>query len=501
MWETILPAEMKALEQNFMAQTGVPGAVLMEMAAHAVVEAVERCVPRTARVLFLCGPGNNGGDGYAAARLWRMGGGEALVWELDAPVTPDAQMNRTLLCMQGVTPTLPCEKLPEGCGCVVDALFGTGLTRPLTGAAEALAHLCNASGLPLVAVDIPSGLNGTTGETALALHATETVTFHRVKQGLVMGEGPAYTGRLTVASIGIPTAWGSVQGMRILTAADAARLCVPRPRLSHKGTFGRVVLVVGSEGMAGAAALCAEACMRMGAGLTQIACREHLVPIMQVLVPCATCIPLPERDGILTAEAPERLMQAMQAADAAAVGCGLGQQADVLPLLHVLLNAACPVIWDADALNLLAHEHLSAASPQSILTPHPGEAARLLGWSIAQVTAKPLEVLTALQRKLGGAALLKGTTTLMTDGQHLAANITGSPALAQGGSGDVLTGMLAALFAQQKRLDVDTLTLMQLGVYLHGYAGQKAEAVCGPTAATARDVVEALRGLWEEQRS
>ena len=159
MLTTLTPAQMKALEADFMAQTGVPGSMLMEMAAHAVVEAVTRHAPSGSRVLFLCGPGNNGGDGYAAARLWRMAGGDAVVWELGEPATPDARMNRTLLTLQGVTPMPAQERLPEGCACIVDALFGTGLTRPLDSACARLAELCNASGASLVATDIPSHEN------------------------------------------------------------------------------------------------------------------------------------------------------------------------------------------------------------------------------------------------------------------------------------------------------------------------------------------------------
>lgn len=263
---TITPAQMQRLEQDFMAQTGTPGILLMEMAAQAVVEAVRRHAMRGSTVLFLCGPGNNGGDGYAAARLWRMDGGRSLVWELSGQPKGDAAVNRTLLCLQGVVPTAPEENIPQGVACVVDALFGTGLTRPLSGEAERLALLCAERGLPVVSVDIPSGLNGETGEGVTVFHATETVTFHRIKTGLLLGMGPAYTGQLTVAEIGIPADWGNVPGLRLLTDMDARHLCPPRPPVSHKGTFGRVVIFAGSTGMAGAAALCAQACMRMAPG-------------------------------------------------------------------------------------------------------------------------------------------------------------------------------------------------------------------------------------------
>lgn len=490
---TITPAEMQRLERDYMEKTGIPGVLLMELAARAVTEAVRRHAAPGSAVLFLCGPGNNGGDGYAAARMWRMEGGVSLVWELSDRPKGDAAVNRTLLCLRGVTPAAPGKALPLGVSCVVDALFGTGLARPLSGEAERLARLCAASGLPVVAVDIPSGLNGETGAGESAFQAAETVTFHRVKAGLLLGKGPAYTGRVTVADIGIPADWGDIPGMRLLTQADVRRLCPPRPALSHKGTFGRVVLLAGSTGMAGAAALCARACMRMGAGLTQVACRESIMPVIQTLAPCATCIPLPEEAGRLAPQASERLRQALQGAAAAAVGCGLGQSPDVMPLMDVLAEADCPVVWDADALNLLAASKAARRKPEDLLTPHPGEAARLLGWDMARVAAEPLAALQALQARWGGAVLLKGAVSLMTDGAHTAANANGSPALAKGGSGDVLTGVLAALLAQRLRLGLDSLTALQLGAYLHGQAGCRAAEELGPTAANAWEVAERLR--------
>lgn len=493
MLETITPAQMKALEEDFMTRTGVPGALLMEMAAQAVCQAVTAYAPAGGRVLFLCGPGNNGGDGYAAARLWQMRGGRALVWELAQPRSGDAAMNRRLLLMQGITPALPEAELPAGVACVVDALFGTGLTRPLSGEAARLAKLCAASGLPVVAVDIPSGLNGTDGRGEGAFEAAETVTFHRIKTGLLLGEGPRCVGRLTVAPIGIPADWGDIDGLRLMTGEAAAALCPPRPRLSHKGSFGRVLILAGSPGMAGAAALCAQACMRTGAGLTRLACRASLMPTLQALAPCATCLPLPETDGRLDSRAAEVLREAAAQADAIAVGCGLGQQEDLLPLLEVLAQAACPVLWDADALNLLARMDAPPRKAGDLLTPHPGEAARLLDWEPSRILKEPLAALHALQARWGGAVLLKGACSLMTDGRHDAVDSAGTAALAKGGSGDVLAGILTALCAQRQRLGLDPLTTLQLGSFLLGQAGQRAARCMGETAVTALDTVQCLR--------
>ena len=303
-----------------------------------------------------------------------------------------------------------------------------------------------------------------------------------------------------MANIGIPQTWGDVSGLRILTAEDAARLCAPRPKLSHKGTFGRVVIVAGSMGMAGAAALCAQACMRTGAGLTQIACRESIVPILQTLVPCATCIPLPEQDGKLTAKAAEKLRTALQGADAAAVGCGLGQQEDNLPLLDVLAEAACPVLWDADALNLLAGQNAFARKPVDLLTPHPGEAARLLGWTAAQVTAQPMEALTVLQKRWGGAVLFEGYHHADDRRRALCRE---SSRLSRAGEGRQRRRACgrsrgAAGSAGTTGIGCTDCTCSSEPI-CHGRAGQRAEERFGATGATAWEVVQSLAGIWEEK--
>ncbi len=299
---TVTPADMKALETRFMQETGVPGILLMEHAAQGVADALARHVPQTARVLFLCGPGNNGGDGYAAARIWQSRGGAAQVWEVTAEQKGDAKINRDLALLHGVTVAGAEDAVDASCfDAFVDALFGTGLARPVEGSAARMLHAVYDETMrnrkPVIAVDVPSGLDGTTGEAlGRVLPATETVTFHRIKQGLLLRDGPDYTGKVTVCPLPIPAGHDvnlDFSGIEVLSPDDLSGVFA-RPVTAHKGTMGRVVLFCGARGMAGAAALCANAAMRTGAGLTNLLCRASLLPILQTLAPAATCTVLPE---------------------------------------------------------------------------------------------------------------------------------------------------------------------------------------------------------------
>ena len=504
---TITPTDMKALESHFMEENHVPGALLMEHAAQGVVEAIARYTDK-GTVVFLCGPGNNGGDGYAAARLWAARGGKAHIIEVTEDVHGDALLNRNLAKMAGVP--IRGEKdygdtdIPD---VIVDALFGTGFSRPAEGFAATLIHWTNDHGhfadVPVIAVDIPSGIDGTTGEVLgwEAVRATETVTFHRIKQGLLLGDAPDYVGKITVQSIIIPEEGDldcDYTGLTILEPADLADDLFHRPQTCHKGDFGRVVLFCGSRGMAGAAALCANAAMRSGAGLTTILCRESLLPILQVLAPGAMCAVLPERDGMLLPEAAEIARKALDRADAAGIGCGLGQTSDVMPILRLFGKAECPVVWDADALNLLAkHDDLLPLKETDIITPHPGEAARLLDCDAEEITGDALAALDRLHELCGCTVLLKGARSLITDGMDTYCNLHTSPALAKGGSGDVLTGIITALLARRLPQCSDghmpSNHAAAFGALIHGMAGIRAAKRCGENCTLPTDIVDCIR--------
>lgn len=478
---TITPNEMKALEQAYMKESGVPGALLMEHAAQAVCAALERHIPG-GRALFLCGFGNNGGDGYAAARLWQARGGQAVIMELSDAPSGDASMNRRLAQQAGIPLLSAALPLPE-CSAIVDALFGTGLSRPVEGLAAQLIAAANQSGLPIIAVDIPSGLHGETGHVlGEAIRAAETATFHRIKPGLLLQEGVTHAGRITVAPILIPADYGTRNGLRCMEPEDIPQYIQPRPLDAHKGTFGRVVIFAGSEGMAGAAAFAANAAIRSGAGLTTVLCRRNIIPVVQMLAPGATCLCKEEADiGAL-----------LDKADAAVVGCGLGLSPDARPILEYFRHATCPVVWDADALNLIApYPRMLTLPENAVITPHPGEAARLLGCSTGDITRDPLAALSSLHEKCGCTVLLKGARTLMTDGHHTAVNRHSSPALAKGGSGDVLAGILGALLA--RKLPCTLLETVQLGALLHGLAGIRATEAQGENGMDPRDLINCIR--------
>ena len=495
---TITPTDMKALESHFMEENHVPGALLMEHAAQGVVEAIARYTDK-GTVVFLCGPGNNGGDGYAAARLWAARGGMSHIIEVTEDVHGDALLNRNLAKMAGVP--IRGEKdygdtdIPD---VIVDALFGTGFSRPAEGFAATLIHWTNDHGhfadVPVIAVDIPSGIDGTTGEVLgwEAVRATETVTFHCIKQGLLLADSPNYVGKITVQPILIPPS--DDPGLYILEPKDLQGY-FSRPQTCHKGDFGRVVLFCGSRGMAGAATLCANAAMRAGAGLTTILCRESLLPILQALAPGAMCAVLPEREGMLLPEAAEIARKALDRADAAGIGCGLGQTSDVMPILRLFAKAECPVVWDADALNLLAkHDDLLPLKEADIITPHPGEAARLLDCDAEEITGDALAALDRLHELCGCTVLLKGARSLITDGMDTYCNLHTSPALAKGGSGDVLTGIITALLA--RRLPdghMPSNHAAAFGALIHGMAGIRAAKRCGENCTLPTDIVDCIR--------
>ena len=501
MLKTITPADMKALETRFMQENHIPGALLMERAALGVAEAISRYTDKGTAV-FLCGPGNNGGDGYAAARLWAVRGGTSHVIEITADVRGDALLNRSKALDAGIPIRSVADygdtPLPD---VIVDALFGTGFSRPADGFAATLIHWANDHGhfadVPVIAVDIPSGIDGTTGKAlGEAVRATETVTFHRVKQGLLLGDAPDYVGKITVQPIGIPLD-GEIDmdypGVTVLEPADLDSGLFRRPQTCHKGDFGRVVLFCGSQGMAGAAALCANAAIRSGAGLTTILCRESLLPILQTLAPGAMCTVLPEKDGVLLPEAASVAREALYRADAACIGCGLGQTDDLLPLLHAFREADCPILWDADALNLLArYNALLPLKESDIITPHPGEAARLLGASTGVVTSDALSALHRLQEKCGCTVLLKGARSLITDGNDTYCNLHTSPALAKGGSGDVLAGIITALLARRME-PLDSVRAAAYGALVHGLAGIRAANRHGENCTLPTDIVDCIR--------
>ena len=493
MLHTISPQDMQEMERAFLDGTGYPSMLLMEHAAQAVADCLERYAKKGGRVLFVCGGGNNGGDGCAAARIWMQRGGKADVWLLASPskMKGDAGVNACLLNVCGANMTIlygEAPEIPADCCAVVDALFGTGLSRALEGAALCAVQRMNESGLPIIAVDIPSGVDGATGqELGEAVHAAATVTFHRPKHGHLLFPGRALTGELTVADIGILPEWDGAQGIEVLESEDARAMLPVRAQDAHKGTFGHVLLVAGSEGMAGAACLSAQAALRSGSGLVTAACCAPVRLPMQNLVPCAMT-KVVSTGAALDAGAALELYNLSQGKRALAIGPGLGTGEGTWRAISQLVLSETPKVIDADALNLLAR-HGGRVGPNTVLTPHPGEMARLTGTAVEEILASPVEYAQQLAQDMDCCVLLKGATTVIVRGEDVAMNMTGCEAMGTGGCGDVLTGVIAGLMAQ----GMTPYDAARAGAYYHGLAGEEAARARGSRAVTAWDVCERLR--------
>ena len=493
MLHTISPQDMREMERAFLEGTGYPSLLLMEHAAQAVVRALASLVRADSRVLFVCGGGNNGGDGCAAARLWLAQGGRADVWLLRSPsqMKGDAGVNARLLSACGAQVTVlygDAPRIAPDTAAAVDALYGTGLSREIDGAGLSCVRAMNESGLPVVAVDIPSGVDGATGQVlGEAVRAQVTVTFHRAKHGHVLFPGRLLCGRLQIADIGILPDWDGAQGIDVLEDADAAALLPDRPRDAHKGTFGHVLCVAGSAGMAGAACLCAQAAVRSGAGLVTAACAGEVLPVLQSRVPCAMAKAVCE-GAYLSAQAGEALEALAKGKRALVVGPGLGAKEETWAAIAPLLAMDMPKVIDADALNLLA-QYGGGVGKGAVLTPHPGEMARLMGVSTADILAAPADYAQQLSADLGACVVLKGATTVIAQGEDVSMNMTGCDGMATGGSGDVLAGVIAGLMAQ----GMPPYDAARAGAFYHGRAGEAAQVQRGARAMCAWDLCESLR--------
>lgn len=493
MLRTISPQDMREMERAFLEGTGYPSILLMEHAAQAVVEAVKEFAAPGSRVLFVCGGGNNGGDGCAAARLWMQQGGRADVWLLKNPsqMRGDAGINACLLNACGASLNVlygDAPDIPEDCTAIVDALYGTGFSRALEGVSLSAVERINESGLPVVAVDIPSGVDGSNGHVlGEAVRADVTVAFHRAKHGHLLFPGRSCTGRLIVADIGILQDWDGAQGIDVLEEADARQLLPLRPMDGYKGIFGHVLVVAGSENMTGAAVLCTKAVLRSGAGLVTAACPLMVKSAIQASDPCAMVQAV--ADGpCLNADVADRLVQMAMGKKALAIGPGIGCTEGVWQAIEQLVCCDMPKVIDADALTLFA-QYGGTVGANTVLTPHPGEMARLCGVEVKDVLASPVELTQQLAADLGACVLLKGATTVIAQGEDVCMNVTGCSAMGTGGSGDVLTGIIASLLAQ----GMSPMDAARVGAFYHGRAGEAAQRKVGARAVTAMDILDALR--------
>lgn len=496
--------EMQAIDRQAIKQLGLPGVVLMETAGRAACDVFcrEFADYYPGPVLVFAGKGNNGGDGFVLARVladrgWQV---ETLVLgAVDDVIGDAAMMLEVLLALeQSVTFVSRVRELRSAvvatdAALIIDALLGTGLKSKVRGLYAEAIEIINGSGVPVFAVDIPSGVDGSTGRICgAAVQADLTVTFDHAKIGHGSHPGAACVGFLEVVDIGIPAGKRAQidSDVCLSDAATAAAWLPDRSQLGHKGSFGHLLLLAGSIGKTGAAALAGNAAVRGGCGLVTVATAAAVHDILEIKLTEAMTSPLADDAGIISLEAQGQIAELLVGRQALAIGPGLGQSAGLVELLTWLLVACeLPLVIDADGLNLLVGQLellKQRTGPPVILTPHPGEMARLSGLSIAEIEANRYQIACDFAAEFGVVLLLKGPRTIIAapDGR-VRINASGNDGLASGGSGDVLAGLVGALLAQ----GLDSFTAAALAAWLHGRAAELVANGQGTAGMAASDLL------------
>jgi NAD(P)H-hydrate epimerase len=498
--------EMRQMDRRTIEEFGIPGLLLMENAGLQVVHHAQRRFGswRGKRVLVLCGGGNNGGDGMVVARHLAQRGAEVQVVLAADPekVSGDALTNLRIVQKLGIPLQVlrSADDLPplwaKGWHLVVDALLGIGVTGEVRGLIGEAIRFFAECPVPVVAVDVPSGIDADTGAVCgSAIRATLTVTFGAMKSGLALYPGAEYAGEVVVADIGIPRMVVEQADIprRLITREQVHEWLPPRPPDAHKGRFGHVLVVGGSVGLAGAPMMAAEAALRVGAGLCSVAVPQSIYAAAAGTLREAMVHPLPHLpEGCLSAQSIDAMEPLLERASVLAIGPGWSTLPPAREALRKLLSIVqVPCVIDADALNCLALEPdlLPAEHPPLVLTPHPGEMARLMHTDTATVQANRLESALQASRRFGAVVALKGARTVVaTPEGRIWVNPTGNAGMATGGSGDVLTGVIAGLLAQ----GLDAEHSAASGVYLHGLAGDLAAQEVGMAGMIAGDIIRCL---------
>lgn len=502
--------EMQQLDHFVIQDLGLPAETLMERAGLGTAEIIKAQFPREkfSQVIVLCGPGNNGGDGFVCARyLWDWGYRvEVLIFRREEDYVGEAKLNLSILRKLEIPITTigNLEELREFFrfnppDIVVDALFGTGLKRPLTGLYEEVVSFLNDyrnanNSMKIVSIDIPSGISGNTGQIlGVAVRADITVTFECLKPAHLFYPGKERCGLVKVIPIGYP--WQNIMKKEpvplkriFLDHFVAYSFYRRRKGFFHKGRAGHLLVLAGSKGKSGAGYLTGLGALRGGVGLVTLAVPESLQPVYCQLLPEALTLGLPDCNGEISESSLEIILQALEGKKALAVGPGFGLGKGPESVLFALIDKVdLPLILDADALTLVSKfpEKLRSYRGVKIITPHPGEAGRLLGVSPQQILKDPLQALNELISLTGAIVVLKGPHSLIGDpsGQIYISSID-EPGMAQGGMGDVLTGLIGAFISQ----GYPPLEAVALSVYLHGMAGKTLREEKGPIGFTASEV-------------
>lgn len=458
-------SQVRALDRIAIEEMGIPGVCLMERAGSSAFAVLQSCWSKARRIIVLCGTGNNGGDGYVLARLAYLAGYDVTVLQLGdtTNLKGDARTTYESMIDVGLQVQVFAEKKLTIVDVVVDALLGTGLDREVMGEWRKVIESVNRCDCPVLSIDIPSGLHSDNGTIlGVAIRASATISFIGLKQGLFTGEGPDYCGEIYFDDLKVPPlTYKQVKSPVNRIDAEQLKILLPkRSRVAHKGTFGHVLIIGGDRGMTGAARLAAEAAARVGAGKVSLATRSAHAELMNLTRPEIMA------HGVETLEELEPLIEK---ASVVAIGPGLGQSVWAHTLFEGVKNLHKPLVMDADALNLLAK--LPFRLIQGVITPHPGEAARLLERTISSVQQDRFAAVQALQLRFGGVCVLKGAGSLVADDKgEIGVCTFGNPGMACGGMGDVLTGVIAGLLAQ----GFSPKDAARLGVCLHGKAGDQA---------------------------
>lgn len=499
--KTVLTAEeMRRLEAHAIEELGIPDLVLMERAALAVADEIEKHVS-SGFVLFVCGTGNNAGDGFAAARILSERKIASKILQIGTPLkmTDACRVQRKIcenLCIPVFETFHPESCLPKDCCVIVDALFGIGLSRKIESPYAEVIEWINRQNAVKITIDLPSGISADTGQIlGTAVNADVTVTFAAKKRGHLLFPGAACCKTVVCREIGIPLSPPQVQNGRepggtafTCTSEDLPGLLPPRKAHGNKGTCGKALLIAGSEGMSGAACLAARAAYKSGCGLVRVFTPEcNRIPV-QISIPEAIVTTYSD-----TLQAEEKLKDALSWADVCGIGPGLGtSQTAKWILQYVLKNYSKPLVLDADALNLLA------VSPElfplvcrrkeypAILTPHLGEMARLTGKSIRSISEDPIDCCRDFASRNQIICVQKDARTVVSDGTQIFLNTPGNCGMATGGSGDVLTGILSGLLAQRPAPFESAIA----AVTLHGLAGDAAAAARSSYSMMAGDIAE-----------
>lgn len=471
--------------ERYLIQLGISDIELMERAGKAAFIAMQQYWPNVRYLAVICGNGNNAGDGYILARLAQQQNYHVIVYQLDPQVTLQGP---ALLAQQACQKTGVCIK-PfvaaelQHAELIIDAILGIGLKGSLRDPVKTIITAINQTNLPVLALDIPSGLLADTGAVLeVAVKATVTMTFLGIKPGMLTAEGPQYSGNILLDDLATPSnIYQRIKPIaHILPSSSAKTLLPPRIRNAHKGNFGHVLVIGGNYGMAGAVAMTAMAAARVGAGLISVVTRPEHVNSINILQPELLCYGL-------TKSADIKILLAR--ATVVVIGPGLGKSKWSQACMSLILATNLPLLLDADALNLLAERPKQRAN--WILTPHPGEAARLLKTDNQTIQADRFAAAKQLQNKYSGVVVLKGAGTIIQTAQSTSICTAGNPGMASAGMGDVLSGVIAGLLAQG-------LTLVQaaeLGVCLHAQAGDLAAVQDGERGLLATDLLPYLRHL------